>query len=792
VLALVIVLVLSLSLGFVVAQESYIDEINSAFTCMDDKVDSTSLSLEEAIFTALAGVENIEKANDTINSAKSASNECWPSSGCNIKDTAQVAIVKESVFDEDVGNITEWLLTKSGVTEELTWYLQITIEGNGPASCIVNYDDSDYSVEIGEDMKLVGSAGSCFTLDNSDYWLRVSSGCLDKEFNVQCGESFKTNLLYQKDTGGVIFVSSQTHSASSGAWTLEEITAKCFKEGSSCDYEASLWATVALYANNQLDDVGKFAPYLRAFASDNEAYFPSAFLVSILEGGDEHYSNIIDSRQFAPGNKGYWEMPSSAYNKYYDTSLAMLALGGGDSSEIENGDTLGYLFDNQDSSGCWNNDNLRDTAFLIYSAQWFRSFDPLSDDLAVCGDGVVNGGEACDGSDLNGGNCTSLLYDGGDLGCVAAGEVDECTFDINSCTGTVDSVCEDGVIEGAEVCDGSELNNATCISRGYDGGELSCASDCLSFDIGLCTGIGPGDPPSVPNSCSGGFWYESILIPIDTTQTSGYCHLEPGITGCCPTGYTCSYDEGNESESICVSIGGGYNPGLNNDCESAGLYCVPRYDCLEVATYTNEELDCSNPLYACCPEDVPDVRCNSLNGNICIGGETCSGSTTHTSDGECCLDACLPGNVDECGSDADCASGRVCLDGECVIGDSEGNGDTTPEEGSNLWVWIISLVVLILIVILGIIYKDRLRVWWFKMRGKAKTSRAGPRGPPGGIMARRPIPRFGARPEPVVRAPVDMVPIAKAPVAPVKESGKKNTKEKERDDTFKKLREMSK
>ena len=43
------------------------------------------------------------------------------------------------------------------------------------------------------------------------------------------------------------------------------------------------------------------------------------------------------------------------------------------------------------------------------------------------------------------------------------------------------SECGNGVLEPGESCDGAELGGATCQSRGYDEGTLTCSTDCLSL-----------------------------------------------------------------------------------------------------------------------------------------------------------------------------------------------------------------------------------------------------------------------------------------------------------------------
>ncbi|MBN1654595.1 MAG: hypothetical protein JXA30_12565 [Deltaproteobacteria bacterium] len=48
-----------------------------------------------------------------------------------------------------------------------------------------------------------------------------------------------------------------------------------------------------------------------------------------------------------------------------------------------------------------------------------------------------------------------------------------------------DAVCGNGLIEEYEECDGADLGRATCASFGYDRGMLSCAADC-TFDVSMC------------------------------------------------------------------------------------------------------------------------------------------------------------------------------------------------------------------------------------------------------------------------------------------------------------------
>ena len=58
------------------------------------------------------------------------------------------------------------------------------------------------------------------------------------------------------------------------------------------------------------------------------------------------------------------------------------------------------------------------------------------------------------------------------------------------CLGSTSSpVCGDGVRESPEDCDGTDLDSATCQSLGFDNGTLVCSASC-TFDTSSCTGGG--------------------------------------------------------------------------------------------------------------------------------------------------------------------------------------------------------------------------------------------------------------------------------------------------------------
>jgi hypothetical protein len=95
-----------------------------------------------------------------------------------------------------------------------------------------------------------------------------------------------------------------------------------------------------------------------------------------------------------------------------------------------------------------------------------------------CDDGVVEGAEACDGAELGPETCVTQGYSGGVLACSS-----NClSFDFAGCSDT----CGDGVRQGGEVCDGEDVDGDTCVAQGFAGGPMGCVSDCTAVDLGGC------------------------------------------------------------------------------------------------------------------------------------------------------------------------------------------------------------------------------------------------------------------------------------------------------------------
>lgn len=171
---------------------------------------------------------------------------------------------------------------------------------------------------------------------------------------------------------------------------------------------------------------------------------------------------------------------------------------------------------------------------------------------AVCGDGVMEGAEACDGSELGGLSCVELGWNLGELACAA-----DCSLDVSACVGGGPE-CGNWTAEWGEECDTGDLAGATCESIGFaaGAGTLACRRDC-TFDPSGC-----GPPPDcgnqvidAPEECDG------PDLGGQSCESRGYLG---GDLGC---GANCVLDESRCTNAEC---GDGVQEG-SEECDGTDL-----------------------------------------------------------------------------------------------------------------------------------------------------------------------------------------------------------------------------
>jgi cysteine-rich repeat protein len=120
------------------------------------------------------------------------------------------------------------------------------------------------------------------------------------------------------------------------------------------------------------------------------------------------------------------------------------------------------------------------------------SATPVAAVVGTCGDGAVDVGEQCDdGNSVNSDAC------------------------LNSC---ITATCGDSIVRtGVEQCDTTELSGASCVSRGFDGGSLTCSA--CTFNTSACT--------NAPVTCGNG------VVNVGETCDDGNNNQNDSCTNLC-------------------------------------------------------------------------------------------------------------------------------------------------------------------------------------------------------------------------------------------------------------------
>jgi len=212
-----------------------------------------------------------------------------------------------------------------------------------------------------------------------------------------------------------------------------------------------------------------------------------------------------------------------------------------------------------------------------------------------CGDGTLDLGEECDGSDFGPSTCETQGRGAGTLICNS-----DCTLNYSGCTV---NDCGDGIVQEGEECDGNDLNEATCDSIGFSSGSLSCNDNC-TFNPDVCCNNFCGSAGDT--RCDGDLQQECV--------TGASSCLVWESTNCRDTDYIC--EDPDPGEAVCVC----YNTcSLENDTRCNG-------DSLDLCTLEADG----------CLKWRPSTDCS-------VGGETCAvgpsgGVCVPTATGEDCAD----------------------------------------------------------------------------------------------------------------------------------------------------------
>jgi hypothetical protein len=113
--------------------------------------------------------------------------------------------------------------------------------------------------------------------------------------------------------------------------------------------------------------------------------------------------------------------------------------------------------------------------------------DECNEPAKLCGNGRRNLGELCDGKLPVNQNCQNYGWLGAKETLVKC-RPDCAGVDLSACGGN--AVCGNGRVEAGEACDKMAPDAWTCTGLGFADGDLACAKDCTAVDASACRGIG--------------------------------------------------------------------------------------------------------------------------------------------------------------------------------------------------------------------------------------------------------------------------------------------------------------
>jgi len=262
-----------------------------------------------------------------------------------------------------------------------------------------------------------------------------------------------------------------------------------------------------------------------------------------------------------------------------------------------------------------------------------------------CGDNIVDKGigETCDGANLDGQTCRTVLGNDkaqGVLQCYPKGHASQCRFNTSQC-----HICGNGIIEVNEECDGTNLGGAVC-GAGLVG-TVKCTADC-KLDKSGCTAACTGNICSAGKIqvCSAGVLGAATTCPggadcksatecgeckenaFECTAT-GYklCISGTWVPETCKTGWTCnattkSCIECTENVFECTATGyricisGTWVP---DTCKSDEV-CLVDVGCVDCLTIGEKRCLDSDMAVICDKDHTWDITELCGTGRVCSEG----------------------------------------------------------------------------------------------------------------------------------------------------------------------------
>ena len=312
----------------------------------------------------------------------------------------------------------------------------------------------------------------------------------------------------------------------------------------------------------------------------------------------------------------------------------------------------------------------------------------------ICGNGVLEGGELCDGDCPIAceapSACAEALLTGSSETCDAQCSfvaIDVCASGDGCCAPDCDAnsdsdcsaSCGNGSIEDGETCDGEDCPSScddglACTTDVLVGAAESCSAacvfnpvtECLAVSDGCCApGCNSGNDPDCSAACGNGFKDEGETCDGEdcniVCDDGVACTADTTIGSAETCNVACSYAE----IEVCVSDDG---------CCPAGCNVVSDSDCSASCGdgVVSDDETCDPGLEDSCPESCNDNNA-CTNDSLSGAAESCSLDCSYTevleciSDDGCCAPGCNSLNDNDCSPE--CGNGVIeageACDGDC-------------------------------------------------------------------------------------------------------------------------------
>ncbi|MFC1647856.1 hypothetical protein ACFL1B_00250 [Nanoarchaeota archaeon] len=236
-----------------------------------------------------------------------------------------------------------------------------------------------------------------------------------------------------------------------------------------------------------------------------------------------------------------------------------------------------------------------------------------------CGNGDASRFEQCDTNDFKGRTCHDYGFDAGSLTCTS-----RCRIKMDGCYDAPVSVtyCGDGNIDTGEDCDGSNLGGFSCSDWGFNAGDLKCMprqckfdnSGCYDAPVAVCSDNDNPDSCLDVSHCS---WDAETDTCIDYVGPSPSTCNDPdggldyynqahafGYSKICADDRDCRYRSGGRDYCVDGIVGANVVSLREMYCDDEGhlasVYYTCEFGCVEGA--------CLQSPVGVCPEPPVNIR----------------------------------------------------------------------------------------------------------------------------------------------------------------------------------------